>query len=172
MPPTKSVVSAILYKRVLGELQFFTQIRWKPEVSPQYSGMIEIPAGIIDPYENVYDALHREIKEETNLDIVRIVDNYRGDTVYTRENDSAFVFKPFVCQQVLETNDGLPWIGFVFLCEVTGEVIIQESEAKDPKWLSFSELEEMLERKETVFILQYPVLQHFVSEYKTGNILL
>ena len=89
----KTIVSAILFKKQGNEIKIFTQTRWKPKSSPTYSGMIEIPAGGIDSYENVYDALKREIKEETNLDIIRIIDDFRGDVVNPRENDKEFVFK-------------------------------------------------------------------------------
>lgn len=163
----KAIVSAILLKKQEGEFKFFLQTRWKPQISPTYSGMIEIPAGGIDAYENVYDALKREIKEETNLDIIKIVDDYRGNIIESSKNNKAFVFKPYICQQVLETNNGLPWIGFVFLCEVEGEVIINGDEAKDPKWVSIKELEEIV-RKEAIniFPLQLPVLKYFVENFK------
>ncbi len=78
------------------------------DVSPTYSGLIEIPAGSINAYENVYDALRREVKEECGLDIVKIVDDYQGPILEPRPHDKALVFKPFICQEVLETNSGLP----------------------------------------------------------------
>ena len=122
----KAIISALLIRKNENNLlEVFLQTRWKPDISPTYSGMIEIPAGAIDSYENVYDALKREIKEETNLEIVRILDDYQSEIVTPRKNDSAFVFKPFICQQVTETNDGLPWIGFVFACEVKGDLKIK-----------------------------------------------
>lgn len=169
-PQPKAVISAILFKKEKGEPKFFVQTRWKPEHSPQYSGLVEIPAGGIDSYENAYDALYREVKEETNLDIIRIVDDNRGELLSTREGDEGLVFKPFVCQQVTKSNGGLPWIGFVFLCEVEGEVKIQESEARDPKWLNISELENILNEKENIFILQYPVMKYFAEQFKSGNV--
>lgn len=130
-----------------------------------YSGMIEIPAGCIDSYENVYDALKREVKEETNLDIVRIVDDYCGEVIESRAGDRAFVFKPFVCQQALETNNGLPWIGFVFLCEAQGEVATDMSEAKNPQWVSVSELKTLIEHESnTIFPLQLPALKYFIEK--------
>lgn len=162
--PVVAIVSAILFQKQEGEAKIFLQTRWKPNVSPMYSGMIEIPAGCIDSYENVYDALKREVKEETNLDIVRIVDDYRGEVIEPRAGDRAFVFKPFVCQQALETNNGLPWVGFVFLCEVQGEVITDMSEAKNPRWVSISELQALIEHESnTIFPLQLPVLSYFIE---------
>lgn len=160
------VVSAILIKRDGNELRVFLQTRWKPKISPTYSGMLEIPAGAVDSYESVYDALKREVKEETNLDVVRIIDDYHGDVMKPRANDRAFVFKPFICQQVLETDNGLPWIGFVFLCEVEGEVRINTDEAKDPKWVSVDELRTMIvHQPESIFPLQLPALEYFVANF-------
>ena len=161
------VVSAILLKKEGNELRVFIQTRWKPKASPTYSGMFEIPAGGIDSYENVYDALKREVKEETNLDIVKIIGDYQSEVNSPRQGDKAFVFKPFVCQQVLETNSGLPWIGFVFLCEAKGGAHIDEKEAKDPKWLSIQELKRIIKKSpETIFPLQLPVLKYFIENFK------
>ncbi len=163
---SKAIVSAILLKEQDGEFKIFLQTRWKPKISPMYSGMIEIPAGGIDAYENIYDALKREVKEETNLDIVEIVDDYQGDIIKPRKGDKAFVFKPYICQQVLETNSGLPWIGFVFLCKVRGKVKINGDEAKDPKWVSIEELREIIKKYEKdIFPLQFPVLKYFVENF-------
>lgn len=166
-PKPIPVVSAILLKKEDDELRVFIQTRWKPKSSPTYSGLLEIPAGVIESYENVYDTLKREIKEETNLDVIRIIDDYHGDILKPNKQDKAFVFKPFICQQVLQTNNGLPWIGFVFLCEVKGKVQIDEREAKDPKWVSIQELKQIIKNyPETLFPLQLPVLKYFIENFK------
>lgn len=160
----RPVISAILLQRQDGEVKVFLQTRWKPDTSPTYSGMLEIPAGGIDSYESAYDTLRREVKEECDLNIVRIIDDYQGPVMRPRANDSAFVFKPFLCQQVLETDGGLPWIGFVFVCEVAGIARLEPSEAKDPCWVSMSELKAIVEHQpETIFPLQLPVLAYFVE---------
>ena len=162
----KPIISAILFQKKDGYPKIFLQTRWKPNVSPTYSGMIEIPAGNIDAYENVYDALRREVKEECGLEITRIIGDYQGSIKEPREHDRSFVFKPFICQEVLETNNGLPWIGFVFLCEVIGEVKINASEAKDPQWVSIEELSNLLKTKSAeIFPLQLPVLEYFIEQY-------
>ena len=163
-----SVVSAILLKQDGGELKVFLQTRWKPTTSPTYSGMIEVPAGAVESYENVYDALKREVKEETNLDVVRVINDYHGEVMMPTKQDRSFVFKPFICQQVLQTNDGLPWIGFVFLCEVEGEVRINQDEAKDPKWVSITELKAtIVNNPEAIFPLQLPALEYFINNFDT-----
>ncbi len=164
---SRAIVSAILFKKIEGKIKIFLQTRWKQKTSPTYSGMLEIPAGGIDPYENVYAALRREVKEETNLGVTKVIGDYQSKIFNPRQGDKAFIFKPFICQQVLETNNGLPWIGFVFLCEVEGEIIINTNEAKDPRWVSISELKNIIEKKpENVFPLQLPVLKYFVEKYE------
>lgn len=166
----KAIISAILMRRRNDTMEIFLQTRWKPSVSPMYSGMLEIPAGAIDSYENVYDALRREVKEECGLEIVKIVDDYQSQIVEPRAHDRSFVFKPFICQEALETNNGLPWIGFVFLCEVEGEIKVDVSEVKDPRWVSITGLKEIVEtNKEQIFPLQLPVLKYFI-EYAEGHL--
>lgn len=166
----RPVISAILEKEKNGKRVIFMQTRWKPKISPTYSGLLEIPAGGINGYENVYDALHREVKEETGLDIVRIIDDYHSEIIQTRLNDSSHVFKPFICQQVLETNGGLPWIGFVFRCEVKGNITIQKEEAKDPRWISLEELEKILiKTPKKIFSLQYSTLLYYISFMKNSK---
>ena len=163
----KAIVSAILVRKHNDETEVFLQTRWKPDVSPKYSGLLEIPAGGIDAYENVYDALRREVKEECGLEITKIIDDYQGPILKPGSHDKAFIFKPFICQEVLETNNGLPWIGFVFLCEVAGEIKIDPAEAKDPQWVSVEKLKALVENTpEKFFPLQLPVLTYFVAHMK------
>lgn len=161
---TRAVVSAILFKKDENGVNVFIQTRWKPNINSPYSGMFEIPAGGIDAYENVYEALKREVKEECGLDIVKVINNFQSAIDEPTLGDKAFVFNPFVCQQVLSTRNGLPWIGFVFLCEVEGEIQMQESEAKDPMWVTLDELEKLLRtNSEKIFPLQLPVLKYYLQ---------
>ena len=56
-------VSAIIERERNGEIEVLVQTRWKPHSDPVYSGTLEIPAGGIKRYENVYDAITREVFE-------------------------------------------------------------------------------------------------------------
>jgi len=132
-PNPRAVVSAIIEKVEDGKRYSFMQTRWKPQASPTYLGVFEIPAGGIDGYENAYDAVKREVKEETGLEITKFIDDVQTPVMYARPGDASIAFRPFLCQQVLETNGGLPWVGFVFRCEATGTISMQTSEAKDPR---------------------------------------
>ncbi|HWR24081.1 MAG TPA: NUDIX domain-containing protein [Feifaniaceae bacterium] len=48
------------------------QARWK-EDAPSENGLLEIPAGKIRAFESIFDALRREIKEETGLSVTEIL---------------------------------------------------------------------------------------------------
>src|SRR5215510_8940315 len=61
------IVSAIIEREHNGEKELLVQTRWKPERDPLYSGTLEIPAGGMHVYENVYDTVKREVLEETGL---------------------------------------------------------------------------------------------------------
>ena len=164
---SRAVVSALLQKQDADGTKIFIQTRWKPHINSPYSGLLEIPAGQIEPYENVYDTLKREIKEECGLDLVKIIDDFKSPVDQVVPGDVALAFKPFICQQVLKTRNGLPWIGFVFLCEIAETVTMQESEAKDPRWLTLNELDALITNQpETFFVLQLPVLKYYLSVVK------
>lgn len=161
----KVVVSALLQRVNNGVKEVFVQTRYKPQTSPTYLDMLEIPAGGVEPYENVYDAIKREVKEETGLDIIKIINDESTGILENRPGDKSMAFRPFLCQQVTETNGGIPWYGFVFLCEVTGEIKMQAEEAKDPRWMNLNDLKKFLdEQPENVFSLQYATLKKYIEE--------
>ena len=160
------IISALIQRRIGGKRHLFLQTRFKPDKSPAYSGLIEIPAGKIDAYENVYDALGREVKEECGLTVTRTIDDFHTDPAQFDNEDAVFVFRPFLCQQMLRSRHGLPWTGFVFLCETIGEPKMDNSEAINPRWVSGDELEIILEKPEMVFPLQFPVLQFYLNYLK------
>lgn len=157
------VVSAIIERVRNGATEILVQTRWKPDRDPLYSGTIEIPAGWVDRYENVYDALKREIKEETGLTVTAIKPDIKTKTHTTTKKDGAFAFVPFCCQQ--QIIGGQPWIGFVFLCEVADtEPVPQESEVKDIRWISKDELKKLFtETPENFFTLQLPVIDYYLN---------
>ena len=65
-------VAAIIEKIVNNEKYILIQTRQK-EDGAETNGMLEIPAGKIREYKNVFVALRREVKEETGLTITKIL---------------------------------------------------------------------------------------------------
>lgn len=69
-------VAGIIERQHEGELQLLIQTRWKPSRDPLYSGTFEFVAGVMDkPFENVYEALARELQEEVGLKLKRIIND-------------------------------------------------------------------------------------------------
>ncbi len=156
------VVSAIIERNINNNKEILIQTRWKPKSDPKYSWTFEIPAWWIDRYENVYDALKREVFEETWLTVSVIKPNIKTE-FFTPNNDSSFAFVPFCCQQQLLWWK--PWIGFVFLCEVLDwEIVPQEAETKDVHWIWINELKKIVkETPEKIFTLQLGALNYYLQ---------
>jgi 8-oxo-dGTP pyrophosphatase MutT (NUDIX family) len=155
-------VSAII-ERQRGQLtEVLVQVRWKPEKDPVYSGTFEIPAGGIGLYENVYDALKREVFEETGLRVTGVRPDVRTQT-YSHQGDDAFAFVPFCCQQQLS---GRVKIGVVFVCTVEGiDPVPARDEVKEIMWMETSALRRLIEESpERVFTFQVPVLEFYLRQ--------
>lgn len=157
-------VGGIIERKIDGKTEILIQTRWKPEIDSYYSGSIEIAAGALNtPYENIYETLAREIHEETGLILNRIINDSKTEVLSPRD-DRVFGFRPYCCTQQLK--NGLPWIGFIFRCEVKpGEPKAQVAEVKDVRWVEKSDLRRIFETEpEKIFTLELPAWQYYFSE--------
>lgn len=156
------VVSAIIERNGSEETEILIQTRWKPERDPKYSGTIEIPAGWINRFESVYEALKREVFEETGLRVVSINPQIKTPS-YSPQDDENFAFVPFCCEQQLK--GGKPWVGFVFICTVEDkEPVPQADETRDIRWIRKSELKKMIETEpESFFTLHLGSLNYYLT---------
>lgn len=160
-------VSGILERIEGGVKKIFLQTRWKPKTSATYSGLLEVPGGRIEKYENIFDALAREVKEECGLKIIKCRSGFQGESHKVEQFEETMVFQPFICQQVLNRNDGKLWFGFIFLCEVEGEPEMQKNETRNPQWMSIPELERLLEEEpQKIFPHQYQALKYYIESVK------
>lgn len=162
-----AVVSVIIERERDGDIEVLVQTRWKPDKDPVYSGTLEIPAGGIEAYEDIYDAAKREVWEETGLRVLSFYPDIRTQT-YAPQDDDCFAFVPFCCQQQL--RGGLPRIGIVFVCRVAdAEPQPGRGEVREIFWLKRSELQKLVERQpERVFTLQLPVLDYYLNHRKAA----
>lgn len=158
-------VGGIIQRQHEGRTQLLIQTRWKPEGDPKYSGTFEFPAGVLDGgFENIYDVLAREIKEETNLTLKAVIDDSRTEVMRPQGDDASFAFRPFCCTQQLV--GGLPWVGFVFLCEVEdGAPVGQKEEVRDPRWVDADEVRGLVEKSpEKFFTLELPAWKYYFAD--------
>jgi 8-oxo-dGTP pyrophosphatase MutT (NUDIX family) len=155
-------VSAIIERQRGTVTEVLVQVRWKPAKDAVYSGTFEIPAGGIGLYENVYDALKREVFEETGLRVTGFRPDVQTKT-HSQKGDEVFAFVPFCCQQQLS---GKARVGFVFVCTVEGtDPVPARDEVKEITWLGMAELKRLLEESpEKIFTFQLPVLEFYLSQ--------
>lgn len=152
---------AIIERTVNDEVEVLVQTRWKPHADPVYSGTFEFPAGVLDkPFEDVYTTVAREIKEECGLTLKSFKDQDRNEVMTPL--GKTIGFRPFCCTQQIE--NGKPWIGFVFICEVEpgDEPVAQLSEARDAKWMKASEVQSLFEATpKSFFGLELPAWKYY-----------
>jgi 8-oxo-dGTP diphosphatase len=156
------IVSAIIERQRGDAREILVQIRWKPEKDPVYSGTFEIPAGGIELHESVYDALKREVFEETGLTVIGFRPDVRTKT-HSHNGDDVFAFLPFCCQQQIT---GQNRVGFVFVCVVAdgSDPVPFPDEVKEIRWVSIGELRALLaESPERIFTFQRPVLEFYLA---------
>lgn len=152
--------SAILERGKEAGREILIQVRWKSKTSPKYTGMFEIPGGAINSYENVFESLRREVFEETGVKITKIKSESK---LVGSRNDEIQHFRPLCCVQT--TKGDAPFMGFVFVCETDGaKPRPQDSETKDPRWVSVAELRKMVsETPEKFFIIHLGALREYLG---------
>ena len=162
-----ATVSAIIERFHDGEWQILLQTRWKPEEDERHSGLLEIPGGRIEVGEDVYTALKREVKEECGLEIVDIRPGRETQTE-GKFNEVSIAFVPFCGERYLGSN----FVGFAFVCTAKGELIEKGVyDAKEPRWVTFSELKKMLDKEPKMFYSYHlSTLKFYAEEKEKGNI--
>jgi len=142
-------VGAIIENEIDGEKYILIQKRVKSGETVE-RGLVEIPAGKIREYENIYDALKREIKEETNLDIVSI----KGKNNANIEINGYEVInvEPFSVAQNLV--GGYSLIVLIFICRAEGEIHDNALENENVQWCKVENIRNQIINKPESF---YPM---------------
>ncbi len=123
------------------------------------NGMIEIPAGKVRKFENIFEALRREIWEETGLRVIKI----EGEEDLTISENSGYKtisFVPFCSTQNL--SGGYSIILQTFICQAEGELLEKTNETVNIKWRSIDTIEKMLKNNSEQF---YPMHINALRKY-------
>lgn len=151
-------VGAIIEKVIGGEKYILIQTRQK-EDGNETNGLIEIPAGKIREYENIFLALRREVWEETGLQVTKI---YGEDSSVSAQigNVSTLSFSPFCITQNLSGAYSI--ILNTFLCEAEGDLMKSTNETENVHWIRAEELRQMLnESPEKIFFMHVNSLRKY-----------
>lgn len=128
---------------------------------PSDNGLIEIPAGKLRAFENIYDCLRREIKEETGLDIIKI-EGESESIVYEANGYRAINYTPFSSTQNIEGD--YPIMVQVFICKADGELKHESDESKNLRWVSLYELKNLIDKNEAdLYPMHVSTLKKYIN---------
>lgn len=154
----KPCVGAIIEKVIDNEKYILIQTRQKDDGN-ETNGMIEIPAGKIREYEDIFAALRREVLEETGLKITKIYGEELS--VSTQTSDVTTIsFTPYCITQNLSGAYSI--ILHTFLCEAEGSLVESTNETENIHWVKISEMKQLLrEHPEKIFFMHINALRKY-----------
>ncbi len=156
----KPCVGAIIEKSVEGKKYILIQTRQK-EDGQETNGMIEIPAGKIREYEDIFSALRREVWEETGLKVTKI---YGENEVESNQIGHVITnsFTPYCVTQNLSGAYSI--ILNTFLCEAEGDLLSSTNETENIQWVEVSALKCLLtEEPEKLFFMHINALKKYLQ---------
>lgn len=150
-------VGGIIEKNIAGVDCILVQDRCKDNAKTE-TGLIEIPAGKIREFENIFNCLRREIREETGLEVTYI-EGENESIIFEENNYKVINYSPFSCSQNIEGT--YPIIVQIFICKADGELLKNTNESKNIRWIPIYELIDLLKNNRNTF---YPM--HVVTLMK------
>ena len=157
-----ATVAAIIERKKKSRTEVLLQERWKPIKDKKHSGKFEFPGGRLDKSDKtIFEALRREVKEETGLSLTAI----KPKEVIERSYDKSYVFPAFCMHHLPGT-----YMGAVFVCKAKGKLKKQEGETRNHRWVGLKELEEMLKKPKNFYSYDLPALKYYLKQKKKGRI--
>lgn len=154
----KPGVGGIIERIINGTTYILVQERYKDDATLE-EGLIEIPAGKIREFENIYDCLRREINEETGLEVVEI-EGEADSVIFESNGYKVLSYVPFASAQNIEGT--YPIMVQVFICKAKGDLAVCTNETRFLRWVSIKELENLLENHWERF---YPMHVNTLRKY-------
>ena len=158
----KPAVGAIIEKTERGCDYILIQERQKENGGIE-NGLLEIPAGKIREYENIFTALRREVWEETGLKVTEITGE--KDAITNEINGyKVMSFSPFCSTQ--NFSGGYSIVLQTFLCHAEGTLLARSNETTNIRWVTRAECLQMLSYKIDGF---YPMHINALKKYLAMN---
>ena len=155
-----SAVGAIIVKKVGDEEFILVQTR-KKNSNDGTDDLLEIPAGKIREYENMFDALRREVWEETGLQITTIQGEKECKCLDVNGNKT-ILCSPYCVTQNLSGSYSI--ILNTFICEAKGELLERTNESENIRWMRKDELKYIVENApECIFLMHVNALRKYLG---------
>ena len=156
-------VGAIIEKEIDGENYILIQDRVKdrPHEGSNFEiGLLEIPAGKIQEYENIYSCLRREVKEETGLTINKIQGEENSEII-SINGYKVLNYTPFSNSQNIKGY--YPIMVQVFICTTTETAIngFTSNETKNVRWEKLLVIENLLEDHSKFYPMHISTLRKY-----------
>ena len=156
----KPCADAIIEKIIDGEKHILLQTRQKSG-GGDTNGKLEIPAGKIREYEDVFSTIRREVLEETGLTVTKIYGEELSAVTQVGEVKT-ISFEPFCITQNLRGAYSI--ILNTFICEAEGEPLPSTDEAQNVEWVNISEVRQIIENEpERVFFMHINALMKYLN---------
>ena len=156
----KPGVSGIIEKNVNEIDCILIQERYKKDAVAE-NGLLEIPAGKIREYENVFDCLRREIREETGLKLTEIEGEDRA-VIISSNGYKVLNYIPFSCSQNIEGY--YPIMVQAFICRAEGELLDKSDESVNIRWMPLDELRSLInENPASLYPMHVETIRKYLS---------
>ncbi|EPJ53086.1 MAG: hypothetical protein OFPI_11870 [Osedax symbiont Rs2] len=129
-------VAAIVQRQSERGIELLVQSRDKADADAD-TGLLEIPAGKIRQFENLFSTLRREVFEETGLRVTEITGEAEAHKV-SLNNYQVLSCEPFCVSQNISGH--YPIMTLTFLCWGEGELLRYSSESSNIHWMPIAEL--------------------------------
>lgn len=157
---TVPCVAAIIEKITNNEKYILIQTRQK-EDGAETNEMLELPDGKIREYENIFETLRREVKEEIGLSITKILGEDNQISNFIKGNE-VISYTPYCITQNLSGAYSI--ILNTFLCEAKGELLTETNESQNIHWIKIKELKKIFKNyPEKIFLLHINALQKYLG---------